>query len=138
MLEAFSQLRRVLSKRNMSVPELHRRILEHGMNVNLKSLYRLNRQDPLERLDLRVAGAICEVCKVPLSDLIRFEAHHGKLLRFSAAKQKRLDALMEKNNQGRISKAEKQELSELATEAEEMALTNARMLAEQQRTLTER
>jgi hypothetical protein len=65
MVQAYSQLKHVLSTRKMTVPELYRRITQHGMQVNLKSLYRLSHEhQPLERLDLRVAGAICQVCDV--------------------------------------------------------------------------
>ena len=38
MLHAFSRLKRVLNEQNMTVPELHRRLLERGQRVNLKSL----------------------------------------------------------------------------------------------------
>jgi hypothetical protein len=56
------------------VPALQKRIQQRGMQVNLKNLYRLSRaHQPLARLDLRVAGAICQVCDVPLSELITFE-----------------------------------------------------------------
>jgi hypothetical protein len=66
MVNAFSQLRRVLREQNMTVPELQRRIQQRGLRVNLKSLYRLsNDRQPLQRLDLRVAGAICQVFAVP-------------------------------------------------------------------------
>jgi hypothetical protein len=41
MLHAFSRLKRVLNEQNMTVPELHRRLLQQGLRINLKSLYRL-------------------------------------------------------------------------------------------------
>ena len=60
MVQAYSQLKRVLSKRQITIPELHRLLKQSGMQVNVKSLYRLNQEhQPVERLDLRVAGAIC-------------------------------------------------------------------------------
>ena len=132
MLLAFSRLRRVLSEQNISVPELHRRINKRGMRVNLKSLYRLAHDlEPLARLDLRVAGAVCQVCQVPLSELIAFAPEKPRLQRLSAAKQKRLDALMTKNNDGKLTRAEHEELRGLVREAEEIALANARILAGQ-------
>ena len=131
-MQAYSRLKRLLGERHMTVLELHRRIRRHGLRTNLKSLYRLsNEAQPLERLDLGVAGAICSVCAVPLSDLITFEATPGKLRRLAAAKQRRLDALMGKNNEGRLSKAERQELQALVQEAEDITLANARVLAGQ-------
>lgn len=134
MLQAYSCLKRVLGDRQWSVPELHRRIRQRGVRVNLKSLYRLNHEgQPLERLDLRVAGVICHVCQVPLSELITFHQPTDKLRRLETAKQKRLDTLMAKNNQGRLTGDEHKELQALVREAEEITLNNARLLAEQQR-----
>ncbi len=136
MTHAYSRLKQVLDERQMSVPELHRRITKRGMRINLKSLYRLSYEhQPLERLDLRVAGAICQVCEVPLSDLITFEGTRRRLQRFSAAKQKRLDTLMTKNNEGQVTPEELEELRALVREAEEMTLINARVLARQRQRL---
>ena len=57
MVQAFSQLKRVLVERRLSVPQLQRRLEEQGLSVNLKSLYRLvNDDQPLERLNLAGSG----------------------------------------------------------------------------------
>jgi hypothetical protein len=135
-LQAYSRLRRVLEDRNLTVPELHRRLQGQYQRINLKSLYRL-RQDrlPLRRLDLRLAGALCQLLDVPLSDLITFEAPARKLRRLGAAKQKRLDALMARNNEGSVNRAERQELEALVREAEEIMLANARQLADHRQRL---
>jgi hypothetical protein len=72
MVQAFSRLKRVLGERGMSVPDLQRRLEQHGLSVNLKSLYRLVKDDqPLERLNLRVAGMICRRawCARPMRSL---------------------------------------------------------------------
>ena len=136
MVIAFSQLRRVLDDRRMSVSELRRQMLGQGVSVNLKSLYRLNdNQRPIGRLDLRVAGVICQVCQVPLSELIAFEIPASKLQRLPAAKQKLLDALMTKNNSGVLTSAERNNLQTLVQEAQELTLRNARMLARQHHSL---
>jgi hypothetical protein len=130
MVLAYSRLKRVLGERQMTVPELLRRLKQQGLNVNPKSLYRLTKDDqPLERLNLRVAGEICQVCEVPLTDLIAFETSKAKMKSLPAAKQKRLDALMARNNDGRLTASERLELRELVREAGEMALGNARVLA---------
>jgi hypothetical protein len=132
MPQAYSRLKRLLGERKITVPELYKRIKQRGMHVNLKSLYRLSREhQPLERLDLRVAGAICQVCEVPLSELIIFETPKATLHRLSAAKQTRLDMLMAKNNEGQLTDGEREELQVLVREAEEMTLANARILAGQ-------
>jgi hypothetical protein len=132
MPPAYSRLKRLLGERNITVPELYKRIQPRGMQVNLKSLYRLSREhQPLACLDLRVAGAICQGCEVPLSELIIFETPKATLHRLSAAKQKRLDILMAKNNEGQLTDGEREELQALVREAEEMTLANARILAGQ-------
>jgi hypothetical protein len=55
----------------------------------------------------------------------------GRVRRLPAAKQKRLNILMDKNNQGRLSKEDHKELRALVREVEELTLDNARRLAEQ-------
>ncbi len=136
MVNAISRLKRILDEQNMTVPELHRRLRRQGLRVNVKSLYRLsNDRQPLQRLDLRVAGAICRLFALPLSELIAFEAPGRKLRRLAAGKQKRLDALMARSNDGRLTDAEGQELRALVREAEEIMLDNARQLAEQRQQL---
>jgi Cro/C1-type HTH DNA-binding domain len=136
MLRAYSALKQVLAEQGLTVLDLARRIRRRGQRVNLKSLYRLNNdRQPLERLDLRVAGVICQVCQVPLSELITFEKPRARLLRLPAGKQQRLDVLMAKNNDGRLTRAEQGELQDLVREAEQITLENARMLAGQRREL---
>jgi hypothetical protein len=137
MVQAFSQLKRVLGERGMSVPELHRRLEQEGMRVNLRSLYRLVQDDrPLERLNLRLAGSICQLCEVPLSRLIAFERGDVRLRRLSAAKQRRLDELMAGHNEGRLTAAQRKELQGLVRAAEEIALDNARRLASRRRAVS--
>ena len=135
-MNAYSRLRRLLTQQHLSVPELHRRIRAQGVAVNVKSLYRLkNDSQPIDRLDLRIAGAICQVCAVRLSDWIVFEEDSGTLRSLTAAQQARLATLMSGNNQGVLTDAERDELRALVREAEEVTLTNARLLAQQQHQL---
>ena len=139
MLHGYSRLKQVLVEEELTVPQLYRRIHSQGLRVNLKSLYRLNDdRQPVQRLDLRVAGVICQVCRVPLSELITFEPPRPRLLRLPASKQKRLDLLMTKNNDGRLTKAEHSELQLLVREAENLTLENARTLASQRRAMATR
>jgi hypothetical protein len=126
MVQAFSRLKRVLGERGMSVPELRQRLQQQGLSVNPRSLYRLLKEDrPLVRLNLRVAGMICQVCEVPLSKLIAFETTEARLRHLPAARQRRLDALMAGHNEGRLTSAERRELQDLVREAEEIALSTA-------------
>ena len=139
MVRAFSQLKRILDERKMSVPELWRRLEEQSVRIDRRRLSRLtNERAPLERLDLRLAGAICQVCRVPLSALVLLDAPLSALRRLSAGKQKRLDALMAKNSTGKLSAPEREELRRLVRDAEEVALGNARRLAGQGDALTSR
>jgi hypothetical protein len=139
MLRAYSGLKQVLAEQGLTVPDLARRIRRRGQRVNLKSLYRLsNDRQALERLDLRVAGVVCQVCQVPLSELITFQKPKARLRRLPAGKQRRLDVLMAKNNDGQLTRAEQRELQDLVREAEQITLENARTLAGQRRELASR
>src|SRR5262245_50194607 len=53
-----------------------------------------------------------------------------KLKKLSAAKQKRLDELLDKNAEGTITVGEKARLQQLVSEAEQLMVTNAKRLAE--------
>ena len=52
-----------------------------------------------------------------------------KLKKFSAAKQRRLDELLEKNAEGTITPSEKKRLEQLVGEAEALMVANARLVA---------
>ena len=52
-----------------------------------------------------------------------------KVKQFSAAKQRRLDELLEKNSEGTITPAEKARLEQLVAEAEQLMVANAQLLA---------
>ncbi len=134
MLQAYSRLMHVLNQRKMTLPELRQRLEQRGVRVSAKSLHRLgNEHRSLRRLDLRVAGAICQVCEAPLSELIAFAPDSREMASFQPAEQERLDVLMAKNNDGHLTAAEHEELATLVGEAEQMTLHNARVLARQRR-----
>ena len=65
------------------------------------------------------------------SDRVKNAQRRGKVRRLSGAKQRRLDVLMEKNNQGRVNEEERKELRALVREVEDLTLENARGFAEQ-------
>ena len=52
-----------------------------------------------------------------------------KVKEFSATKQRRLDELLEKNSEGTITPAEKAQLEQLVTEAEQLMVANGQLLA---------
>ena len=135
-MNAYSRLKRLLKQQRMSVPDLHRLMRAQGLHVNVKSLYRLSDESqPVDRLDMRVAGAICQVCEAPLTDWIVFEEETGSLRRLSSDNQIRLDALMAQNNAGSLTDHGRIELQSLVREAEEVTLINARLLAKQHQRL---
>ncbi|MBW3599794.1 MAG: hypothetical protein KY475_21305 [Planctomycetes bacterium] len=51
-----------------------------------------------------------------------------RIKKFAAAKQRRLDELLEKNSEGAITAAEKKKLETLVREAEQLMVENARRL----------
>jgi hypothetical protein len=57
-----------------------------------------------------------------------------KLAKFSAAKQRRLDALLDKNSEGTITPKERVRLEQLVAEAERLMVANAKKLAKFART----
>ena len=126
--EAYSKLASILARRNLSVPALQRTLGKVGVPVNIKSLYRLAEDAPLQKIDLRIAAAICKVCAVPFAELISFEKPQAQLHRLSAKAQARLDTLMARNNEGRLTAAEREEFLVLAEQAHQFSLANARLL----------
>jgi len=52
-----------------------------------------------------------------------------KLRKFPAAKQRRMDELLDKNREGLITASERSRLEQLVAEAEQLAVANARLLA---------
>jgi DNA-binding Xre family transcriptional regulator len=134
--EAYSRLKFLLEERGLTRAELQRRIADQERVFNVKTLYRLADPDrPLERIDLRVVGAICRILGIGLGDLIIFAEPSTSLRTLEDVQQKRLDELMAGNNEGRLSAEELRELRELVGEAEEIARSNARRLAEHRRRL---
>jgi hypothetical protein len=52
-----------------------------------------------------------------------------KIKKFSAAKQRRMDELLDKNSEGTITPSEKLRLERLVAEAEELTVANAKLVA---------
>jgi hypothetical protein len=129
VLKAYSLLQLLLDKRRLTVPDLVRRLKNRRVAISARSLSRLlDANQPVSRLDMRVAGAICQVCQAPLSELIVF-APEPPLQRISDAKQRRLDVLMEKNNNGQLTPRELKELEVLVSDVEALSLRNTQTLA---------
>jgi DNA-binding Xre family transcriptional regulator len=130
---AWSNLKLILAQRNLSVLDLHKKLQKRGVAVNVKSLYRLAEPEPLWKIDTRIVNAICQTFGLQLGDLIQLEKPTKQLQRMDAEKQERLEALMEKNNEGEPTRAERAELTRLVEESQRISLHNARVLVEQKR-----
>lgn len=135
-IRAYSRLGKILADRGMNVMGLWRRLDRRRVRMNIKTLYRLNDpMIPIERLDMSVAGQICETLKIDLSSLVSFEATRPSLSKLSPSRQARLDALLERHSQGTLAAAERRELSGLVEEAERLTLRNAKLLARARKTV---
>jgi len=125
---AYSRLNFLLAKMNWTVFQLHRNLAASGVAVNIKSLYRLASDEPLEKIDLRIAAAICKICGATFADLITLEKPRARLQQMDAKTQSRLNALMELNNDGKLTARQKREFEQLAEKAHRLSLENARTL----------
>jgi hypothetical protein len=133
-INAYSHLTAVLNVRKIAIPELRRQMLKLGVPVNIKSLYRLTSSEPLQKIDLRILGAICRTCHVGIHEVIGFTKPRMALQRMESSEQKRLDELMSGNNEGTLDSAQRKELEELAGKAHQLTVANARLLTRQRRT----
>ena len=118
---------------NLSVLDLQKTLQKRGVSVNVKSLYRLAEPAPLWKIDTRIVNAICQTFDLELGDLIQLEKPTKELKRLAAERQQRLDALMQKNNAGELTRAERAELTRLVEESQRISRQNARVLVEQKR-----
>jgi len=118
---------------NITVFQLHRRLADGDFAVNIKSLYRLVSEDPLQKIDPRIAAAICKVCGVELGELITLEKPRAQLRRLDARTQARLEQLMAKNNDGKLTASEEKKFGQLAERAHRISVENARVLLAERR-----
>ncbi|MBV9489931.1 MAG: helix-turn-helix domain-containing protein [Verrucomicrobia bacterium] len=132
-LGAWSNLRLILAQRNLSVLDLHKQLEANGLSVNVKSLYRLAAAQPLWKVDMRIVHALCQALEVELGDLIQLQKPARNLQRLDARKQTRMEALMDRNNEGQLTADERTELTRLVEEAQRISLYNGQVLLEQRR-----
>jgi DNA-binding Xre family transcriptional regulator len=123
----------ILAQRNQSVLALHRDLAAAGTAVNIKSLYRLANDSPVQKIDLQIAAAICRACHVSLGELISFEKPKAQLHHLDRKSQSRLETLMEKSNEGQLTAAERKEFAQLAERAHRISMQNARLLLAERR-----
>ncbi len=138
MQDAYSRLKFVLTARHMTTADLVRRVQDQGDRVNPKSIYRLaDPEEVLEKVDMRVVGAVCQALQISLGDLLTFEEPVA-MDEFSADRQARMNVLMARHHarsEGPLAPHELAELEGLVEEAETVARGNARRLAARRRRL---
>jgi DNA-binding Xre family transcriptional regulator len=130
---AWSTLPSLLAEKNLTVTGLHQILEKRGFEVNKKSLYRLAASRPMQKLDATIVRAVCEALDIGLQDLIQFQKPKFELKHLDPQSQLELDRLMDKNNQGELTKSEQARFKALLDEVQKITLHNASMLAEQKR-----
>lgn len=126
---AYSTFPDLLAELNLTVTDVHQRLLARGLKFDKKTLYRLASHEPLQTINAPVVGAVCEEFKIGLGDLLVWERPAPKLHKIDGKTQVRLEFLMAKNNEGTITTAERKELGTLGETMERLSLENARLLA---------
>ena len=130
---AWSTLPSLLAEKNLTVADLHQILRKRGFEVNKKSLYRLTSSEPVQKLDTAIVRAVCEALEVRLQDLIQFQKPKFELKRLDPKSQRELDRLMDKNNEGHLTKNEQARLKALLEEVQTITLYNAKVLVSQKR-----
>jgi DNA-binding Xre family transcriptional regulator len=130
---AWSSLPNLLAEKNLTVADLHQILRKRGFKVNKKSLYRLAAPEPIQKLDTAIIRAICEALEVRLQDLIQFQKPKFELKRLEPRSEQELDRLMDKNNQGELTKTEQARFKALLDEVQRISLYNAKALLNQKR-----
>ena len=130
---AWSTLPNLLAEKNLTVADLHQILRKRGFEVNKKSLYRLATSQAIQKLDTTIVRAVCEALDIRLQDLIQFEKPRFELKRLDSRSQQELDRLMDKNNEGELTKNEQARFKALLDEAQRISLYNSKALLNQKR-----
>lgn len=130
---AWSTLPNLLAEKNLTVADLYQILQKRGFAVNRKSLYRLASSQPVQKLDTAIVRAVCEALGIRLQDLIQLEKPKFELKRLDPKSQRELDRLMDKNNEGELTKSEQARFKVLLGEAQSISLYNAKALLNQKR-----
>jgi DNA-binding Xre family transcriptional regulator len=127
---AYSQLPKLLHEHRWTVADFIKKLTARGIALDKKSVYRLASPKPLQTINVRILGAVCDELKIGIADLITWQQPKPMLHRIDEKMQARLAVLMDKNNDGKLTPQEAKELAELGAQAERLSLENARILAE--------
>jgi DNA-binding Xre family transcriptional regulator len=130
---AWSTLPNLLAEKNLTVADLHEMLRKRGFDVNKKSLYRLTTPEPIQKLDTAIVRAVCEALDVRLEDLIQFQKPKFELKRLDPKSERELDRLMDKNNEGELTRSEQARFKALLDEVQRISLYNSKALLNQKR-----
>jgi DNA-binding Xre family transcriptional regulator len=130
---AWSTLPNLLAEKNLTVADLHQILRKRGFEVNKKSLYRLAAPQAIQKLDTAIIRAVCEALDVRLEDLIQFQKPKFELKRLDPKSERELDRLMDKNNEGELTKGEQARFKALLDEVQRISLYNSKALLSQKR-----
>jgi DNA-binding Xre family transcriptional regulator len=119
----------MLRQRRLSVADIYRKLQSKGLKFDKKTLYRLASPEPMQTINVPVIGALCRELNIGLSDLISFTPRQPKLHRIDEKTQKRLDDLMTRNTEGKLTARERKELEQLGARVERLSFENAQLLA---------
>jgi hypothetical protein len=116
----------ILAERNWSIPDLIKRLESRGYHFDRKTVYRVKDLKPLHQINAKLVSALCEIFDLPLDQVIALQP--PKLRRLDDVADKRLTELMDKNTEGELTEAEKEELEQLGSLAQALSIQNARTL----------
>jgi hypothetical protein len=116
----------ILAERNWSVPDLIKQLESRGYRFDRKTVYRVKDLKPLHQINAKLVSALCEIFDLPLDQVIALQP--PKLRRLDDVADKRLTELMDKNTEGELTEAEKEELEQLGSLAQALSIQNARTL----------
>lgn len=91
---------------------------------------------PIERVDARVVGLLCDALQVAIGGLLAvMPPHSAELDHPSEAEQEQLDDLLDRQREGALRNGEYDELRALVGRASQQAARNAQRLVEHRRRL---
>jgi phage terminase small subunit len=133
-----SRLPILLKERQMTVLSLQRQLAQQGRIISKNTLYRLASWQPLKKVDLTIAGEICSLLGIGLSELFvirrQKEGENNPLTPFSKGEKRvtftdeqkaRMRILLELAREGKITPKEERELHQLVDEEWEAAIDAA-------------
>jgi hypothetical protein len=119
----YSRLSELLLDKNLTVADLERQMTERfGIEVDRRALQRLTYAEPVERVDLGLAGGAAAVLGVGLGDLFEVEAvavggpDGAEIGDLGPDQSRRLAALLDQRARQGLSSAEQDELEVLVDE----------------------